>query len=43
MGVRRALIEGVWALLFGIVCAIAGPGGVARRPRDNQLRFWRTQ
>jgi hypothetical protein len=43
MGVRRALIEGLWPLCFGIVCAVAGPGGVARRPRDNQLRFWRTQ
>ena len=30
MGVRRALIEGLWALLLGIVCAVAGPGGVAR-------------
>jgi hypothetical protein len=30
MGVRRWLIEGLWALLFGIVCAVAGPGGVAR-------------
>ena len=26
MGVRRALIEGLWALLLGIVCAVAGPG-----------------
>jgi hypothetical protein len=30
MGLRGWLIEGLWALLFGILCAVAAPGGVAR-------------